>query len=359
MKKLGGQNEREIVFINLIVTLFFSGFNPVFAKESGPNAKDENSTENGDLPIVTETEPEGSLKDKYVKILFVAKTNLTGNVQNYGTIKNEKGDEITLKDEVVSGKNVKAKAYYALKTAKWSEMLDYEEDGKKVFEELIAENNETDEEKKEVHKFLGWAYSSDPAVFGNIVNPFNKIFSKDKDIGEQVLKKYAMDKPMVFESRFQGLPYIFIGDTFNAIHYGAALHNDADGYQIDKKDYKMGKFEVGDLKTLIKGNFILTDFQKDYFVDKVDYSHIIKFYVRNDVNNRKFGLLKPDVKPNKNCIFWYWFDNSDSGNELEYNYELLKSNNRDYIAQFIKMEKMQKTYYIKTKIYQKMFLLWL
>lgn len=333
----------------LIVTLFFSGFNPAFAKESGPNAKDENSTQNRDLPIVTETEPKEADKDKYVKILFVAKTNLTGNVQKFGTIKNEKGDEITLKDEVVSGKNVKAKAYYALKTAKWSEMLDYEEDGKKVFAELIAENNETDEKKKEVHKFLGWAYSSDPAVFGNIVNPFNKIFSKDKDIGEQVLKKYAMDKPMVFESRFQGLPYIFIGDTFNAIHYGAALHNDADGYQIDKKDYKMGKFEVGDLKTLIKGNFILTDFQKDYFVDKVDYSHIIKFYVRNDVNNRKFGLLKPDVKPNKNCIFWYWFDNSDSGNELEYNYELLKSNNRDYIAQFIKNGENAKNLLYKDK----------
>lgn len=333
----------------LIVTLFFSGFNPVFAKESGPNAKDENSTENGDLPIVTETEPKEADKDKYVKILFVAKTNLTGNVQNYGTIKNEKGDETTLKDEVVSGKNVKAKAYYALKTAKWSEMLDYEEDGKKVFAELIAENNETDEKKKEVHKFLGWAYSSDPAVFGNIVNPFNKIFSKDKDIGEQVLKKYAMDKPMVFESRFQGLPYIFIGDTFNAIHYGAALHNDADGYQIDKKDYKMGKFEVGDLKTLIKGNFILTDFQKDYFVDKVDYSHIIKFYVRNDVKNRKFGLLKPDVKPNNNCIFWYWFENSDSENELEYNYELLKSKSRDYIAQFIKNGENAKNLLYKDK----------
>ena len=320
----------------LIATLFFSGFNPVFAKESGPNAKDENSTQNRDLPIVTETEPKEADKDKYVKILFVAKTNLIGNVQNYGTIKNEKGDEITLKDEVVSGKNVKAKAYYALKTAKWSEMLDYEEDGKKVFAELIAENNETDEEKKEVHKFLGWAYSSDPAVFGNIVNPFNKTFSKVKGTGEQVLQKYAMDKPMVFESRFQGLPYIFIGDTFNSIHYGAALHNDADGYQIDKKDYKMGKFEVGDLKTLIKGNFILTDFQKDYFVGKVDYSHIIKFYVRNDVKNRKFGLLKPDVRPNNNCIFWYWFDDSDSGNELEYNYELLKSNSKDYIAKFIK-----------------------
>lgn len=333
----------------LIVTLFFSGFNPVFAKESGPNAKDENSTENGDLPIVTETEPKEADKDKYVKILFVAKTNLTGNVQNYGTIKNEKGDEITLKDELVSGKNVKAKAYYALKTAKWSEMLDYEEDGKKVFAELIAENNETDEKKKGVHKFLGWAYSSDPAVFGNIVNPFNKIFSKDKGTGEQVLKKYAMDKPMVFESRFQGLPYIFIGDTFNAIHYGVALHNDADGYQIDEKDYKMGKFEVGDLKTSIKGNFILTDFQKDYFVDKVDYSHIIKFYVRNDVKNRKFGLLKPDVKPNNNCIFWYWFENSDSENELEYNYELLKSKSRDYIAQFIKNGENAKNLLYKDK----------
>lgn len=314
----------------LIVTLFFSGFNPVFAKESGPKAKDENSTENGNLPTVTETEPEGNLKDKYVKILFVAETNLTGNVQNFGTIKNEKGDEIILKDELVSGKSVKAKAYYALKTAKWSEMLDYEEDGKKVFAELIAENNETDKEKKEDHKFLGWAYSSDPAVFGNIVNPFNKTFLKVKGTGEQVLQKYAMDKPMVFESRFQGLPYIFRGDTIEALHY------DADGYRIDKRDYKMGQFKVGDIDYLVKGNFIVTDFQKDYFRYKGDYSHIMEFYVRNDVKNRKFGQLKPDIKANNNCIFWHWFIEYGGENELNDDYELLKSNCRDYIAKFIR-----------------------
>lgn len=314
----------------LIVTLFFSGFNPVFAKESGPKAKDENSTENGNLPTVTETEPEGNLKDKYVKILFVAETNLTGNVQNFGTIKNEKGDEIILKDELVSGKSVKAKAYYALKTAKWSEMLDYEEDGKKVFAELIAENNETDKEKKEDHKFLGWAYSSDPAVFGNIVNPFNKTFLKVKGTGEQVLQNYAMDKPMVFESRFQGLPYIFRGDTIEALHY------DADGYRIDKRDYKMGQFKVGDIDYLVKGNFIVTDFQKDYFRYKGDYSHIMEFYVRNDVKNRKFGQLKPDIKANNNCIFWHWFIEYGGENELNDDYELLKSNCRDYIAKFIR-----------------------
>lgn len=233
----------------LIVTLFFSGFNPVFAKESGPNAKDENSTENGDLPIVTETEPEGSLKDKYVKILFVAKTNLTGNVQNYGTIKNEKGDEITLKDEVVSGKNVKAKAYYALKTAKWSEMLDYEEDGKKVFAELIADNNETDEEKKEDHKFLGWTY------FGDFVNPYSKALFEDKKIG--VIKdvigiKYDMNRPIVFKAKFQSLPYIFMrGHIID--------ERDSDGYSIySSTDYKIGIFNSSS-----NGKILATDFQKN------------------------------------------------------------------------------------------------
>ena len=288
----------------LIVTLFFSGFSPAFAKESGPNAKDENSTENGDLPIVTETEPEGSLKDKYVKILFVAKTNLTGNVQNFGTIKNEKGDEITLKDEVVSGKNVKAKAYYALKTAKWSEMLDYEEDGKKVFAELIAENNGTDEKKKEDHKFLGWAYSSDPAVFGNIVNPFNKTFSKVKGTGEQVLKKYAMDKPMVFESRFQSLPYIFRNNT------DFIDKRDSDGYPINSRiDYKVGSFILNTKYSHGKGKVLATDFQKKYFATDIDNFDRVNFYVRNDVEDRSLGLLKPDLKLSKGYKFWYWYDN--------------------------------------------------
>ena len=288
----------------LIVTLFFSGFNPVFAKESGPNAKDENSTENGDLPIVTETEPEGSLKDKYVKILFVAKTNLTGNVQNYGTIKNKKGNEIILKDEVVSGKNVKAKAYYALKTAKWSEMLHYEEDGKKIFTELIAENNETDEGKKEDHKFLGWAYSSDPAVFGNIVNPFNKTFSKVKGTGEQVLKKYAMDKPMVFESRFQSLPYIFRNNT------DFIDKRDSDGYPINSRiDYKVGSFILNTKYSHGKGKVLATDFQKKYFATDIDNFDRVNFYVRNDVEDRSLGLLKPDLKLSKGYKFWYWYDN--------------------------------------------------
>ncbi|MEF3318016.1 Rib/alpha-like domain-containing protein [Peptoniphilus grossensis] len=276
----------------LIVTLFFSGFNPVFAKESGPNAKDENSTENGDLPIVTETEPEGSLKDKYVKILFVAKTNLTGNVQNYGSIKNEKGDEITLKDEVVSGKNVKAKAYYALKTAKWSEMLDYEEDGKKVFEELIAENNETDEEKKEVHKFLGWTY------FGDIVNPYSKALFEDKKIGaiEDVTGiKYDMNRPMLFKAKFQSLPYIFMRGKLIDVR-------DSDGYSVySSTDYKYGSFSSSS-----NVKILATDFQKKYFTKSFDNLEGIVFYIRNDVENRSLGLLKPDLKLSKGYKLWYW-----------------------------------------------------
>lgn len=297
----------------LIVTLFFSGFNPVFAKESGPNAKDENSTENGDLPIVTETEPEGSLKDKYVKILFVAKTNLTGNVQNYGTIKNEKGDEITLKDEVVSGKNVKAKAYYALKTAKWSEMLDYEEDGKKVFEELIAENNETDEEKKEDHKFLGWTY------FGDFVNPYSKVLFEDKKIGAIGYDfgiKYDMNRPMLFKAKFQSLPYIFMRGQLTDVR-------DSDGYSVNPYyDYKCGIFDVKG-----KGKILATDFQKKYFATDFYNFNEMTFYVRNDVQNRSLGLLKPDLNLPKGYKFWYWYDTS-SFNILNDNYDLL---NKDHI----------------------------
>lgn len=297
----------------LIVTLFFSGFNPVFAKESGSNAKDENSTENGDLPIVTETEPEGSLKDKYVKILFVAKTNLTGNVQNYGTIKNEKGDEITLKDEVVSGKNVKAKAYYALKTAKWSEMLDYEEDGKKVFEELIAENNETDEEKKEDHKFLGWTY------FGDFVNPYSKVLFEDKKIGAIGYDfgiKYDMNRPMLFKAKFQSLPYIFMRGQLTDVR-------DSDGYSVNPYyDYKCGIFDVKG-----KGKILATDFQKKYFATDFYNFNEMTFYVRNDVQNRSLGLLKPDLNLPKGYKFWYWYDTS-SFNILNDNYDLL---NKDHI----------------------------
>ena len=297
----------------LIVTLFFSCFNPVFAKESGPKAKDENSTENGDLPIVTETEPEGSLKDKYVKILFVAKTNLTGNVQNYGTIKNEKGDEITLKDEVVSGKNVKAKAYYALKTAKWSEMLDYEEDGKKVFAELIAENNETDEKKKEDHKFLGWTY------FGDLVNPYSKALFEDKKIGAIGYDfgiKYDMNRPMVFNAKFQSLPYIFMRGQIIDMR-------DSDGYSVNPYyDYKCGIFDVKG-----KGKILVTDFQKKYFATDFYNFNEMTFYVRNDVQNRSLGLLKPDLNLPKGYKFWYWYDTS-SFNILNDNYDLL---NKDHI----------------------------
>lgn len=274
----------------LIVTLFFSGFSPVFAKESGPNAKDENSTENGDLPIVTETEPEGSLKDKYVKILFVAETNLTGNVQNFGTIKNEKGDEITLKDELVSGKNVKAKAYYALKTAKWSEMLDYEEDGKKVFAKLIAENNETDKGKKEDHKFLGWTY------FGNFVNPYSKAFFENKKIGAIGYVKHDMNRPIVFKAKFQSLPYIFMKDKIYD-------ERDSDGYSVDlSTDYKGGSFSLGS-----NGKILATDFQKKYFTRSFDNLEGIAFYIRNDVENRSLGHLKPDLKISKGYKFWFWF----------------------------------------------------
>ena len=304
--------KRKLFSFFLIVTLFFSGFNPVFAKESGPKANDENSTQNGDLPIVTEKEPKEADKNKYVKILFVAKTNLTGNVQNYGTIKNEAGESFNLIEEKDNlGKNVKAKPFYALKTAKWSEMLDYEEDGKKVFAELFAENNETDEEKKEDHKFLGWTYR------GHLVNPYSKGFSEDKKIGEieGASGKYDMNRPMIFEAKFQGLPYIFLRGQIIEMR-------DSDGYSVNSShDYKCGIFDVKG-----KGKILATDFQKKYFATDFYNFNEMTFYVRNDVQNRSLGLLKPDLNLPRGYKLWYWYDTS-LFNILNDNYDLLNKDN--------------------------------
>ena len=299
----------------LIVTLFLSSFNPVFAIESEPKANNENSTSNGDLPIVTETLPKEADKDKYVKILFIPKANVTGDVQNYGTIKDDKGEKISLEDENYMGKSVKAKAYYALKTAKWSEMLDYEEEGKKVFSKLFAESNETDEKKKEVHKFLGWNYR------GNLVNPFSKAFSEDKKIGEiedASAIKCDMNRPMVFESKFQGLPYIFTRSNAHIIE-----SRDSDGYSVDSYyDYKCGIFNVDG-----KGKILVTDFQKKYFTTTFHNFSEMTFFVRNDVEEKSLGLLKPDLELPIGYKFWYWYDTS-SFNILNDNYDLL---NKDYI----------------------------
>ena len=304
--------KRKLFSLFLIVTLFFSGFNPVFAKESGPKANDENSTQNGDLPIVTETMPKEADKNKYVKILFVAKTNLTGNVQNYGTIKNEAGESFNLIEEKDNlGKNVKAKPFYALKTAKWSEMLDYEEDGKKIFAELFAENNETDEEKKEDHKFLGWTYR------GPLVNPYSKAFSEDKKIGEieGASGKYDMNRPMIFEAKFQGLPYIFLRGRIIEMR-------DSDGYSVNSShDYKCGIFDVKG-----RGKILATDLQKKYFATDFYNFNEMTFYVRNDVQNRSLGLLKPDLNLPRGYKLWYWYDTS-SLNILNDNYDLLNKDN--------------------------------
>ena len=300
--------KEKLFSLFLIVTLFLSSFNPVFAIESEPKANSENSTRNGDLPIVTETLPKEADKDKYVKILFIPKANFKDDVQNYGTIKDGMGEKIFLEDENYKGKSVKAKAYYALKTAKWSEMLDYEEEDKKVFSKLFAENNETDEKKKEVHKFLGWNY------FGHLVNPFSKAFSDNKKIGaigDNRGIKYDMDKPIVFESKFQGMPYIFIRSDAQIIE-----PRDSDGYSVESNtDYKSGSFSLSN-----NGKILATDFQKKYFATSFDNLKGIVFYVRNDVKERSLGLLKPDLKLSKGYKFWYWFrstiyhilnDNSD------------------------------------------------
>ena len=175
-------------------------------------------------------------------------------------------------------------------------MLDYEEDGKKVFEELIAENNETDEEKKEDHKFLGWTY------FGDFVNPYSKVLFEDKKIGAIGYDfgiKYDMNRPMVFNAKFQSLPYIFMRDYLSDVR-------DSDGYSVySTTDYKYGSFSLSS-----NGKILASDFQKKYFTKSFDNLEGIVFYIRNDVENRSLGHLKPDLKLSKGYKFWYWYRNT-------------------------------------------------
>lgn len=305
----------------LVVTLFLTSFNPVFALGSEINGNDENSTQE-DLPIVTEKVPEDSAKDKYVKILFVPETNLINNVQNYGTIKNENNEEVVLRDEVYNGKTTKAKAFYALKSAKWSDLINYRENGKKIFLKLWVENKDKNSEE---HKFLGWTNNK---IF---IDVFDPDFLGGKELGKfevSTRTRYDMENPIVFKAYFQSLPYVYT----SADH--AVPRRDADGYTLYTSNYKHCTFKHSNSK---RTTFNPTEFQKRYFITNPYNLKDVVFYIRNDIKDRSFGKFKPNINLAKDAMFCYWYRVPKVDIKLTDDYQILHFENFDLDNYFAKL----------------------
>ena len=314
--------KKKMFSLFLVVTLFLTSFNPVFALGSEINGNDENSTKE-DLPIVTEKVPEDSAKDKYVKILFVPETNLINNVQNYGTIKNENNEEVALRDEVYNGETTKAKAFYALKSAKWSDLINYRENGKKIFLKLWVENKDKNSED---HKFLGWTNNK------ILIDVFNGDFLGGKELGKfevSTRTRYDMENPIVFKAYFQSLPYVYT----SANH--AVPRRDADGYTLYTSNYKHCTFKHSNSKGT---TFNPTEFQKRYFITNPYNLKDVVFYIRNDIKDRSFGKFKPNINLAKDAMFCYWYREPKADIKLTDDYQILHFENFDldnYCAKLI------------------------
>ena len=305
----------------LVVTLFLTSFNPVFALGSEINGNDENSTKE-DLPIVTEKVPEDSAKDKYVKILFVPETNLINNVKNYGTIKNENNEEVVLRDEVYNGETTKAKAFYALKSAKWSDLINYRENGKKIFLKLWVENKDKNSED---HKFLGWTNNK------ILIDVFDPDFLGGKKLGKfevSTRTRYDMENPIVFKAYFQSLPYVYT----SADH--AVPRRDADGYTLYTSNYKHCTFKHSNSKGT---TFNPTEFQKRYFITNPYNLKDVVFYIRNDIKDRSFGKFKPNINLAKDAMFCYWYREPKADIKLTDDYQILHFENFDLDNYFAKL----------------------
>ena len=313
--------KKKMFSLFLVVTLFLTSFNPVFALGSEINGNDENSTKE-DLPIVTEKVPEDSAKDKYVKILFVPETNLINNVQNYGTIKNENNEEVALRDEVYNGETTKAKAFYALKSAKWSDLINYRENGKKIFLKLWVENKDKNSED---HKFLGWTNNK------ILIDVFNGDFLGGKELGKfevSTRTRYDMENPIVFKAYFQSLPYVYT----SANH--AVPRRDADGYTLYTSNYKHCIFKHSDSKGT---TFNPTEFQKRYFITNPYNLKDVVFYIRNDIKDRSFGKFKPNINLAKDAMFCYWYREPKVDIKLTDDYQILHFQNFDLDNYFAKL----------------------
>ena len=266
-----------------------------------------------DLPLVTETLPDESVKNKYVKIIFIPETKKINGVMEYGKLVDEYGNNIPTNEN--SSDEEKSKTFYVLKSATWSDVLNYKEDGKLILPKLVVENDESDPEKKKIHKFLGWSLSN------NLRDPFNlKKYKKVSDIGTS--------DTLEFKSRFENLPY-FYGTKTTPIY-------DPDGYKVEEfsKRYNYNEFTSFSDLSGWRGQLSPNEKQKE-FADPKDFpSKRIYFYFKKNSGTYKFGDYKPSIVNEKNNTFWYWYYDGAHGNIAWDSFDMY-DNAREFNAIFI------------------------
>lgn len=273
-----------------------------------------------ELPLVTETMPNDSVKDKYARIIFVPETSKVNGVKNYGKLLDKEGEKVLLSDISYKDKTgkefvVRGKEYYALKTAKWINILEYKENNKKVLYVRKADNNESDPEKKKYHGFLGWKQD------GKDVNPFDYGFPAN-------ISKCSIDNPLVFKSKFQNVPYFYSNKSSPKVDY--------DGYDfsLNKNDYSRVEFYPVGQKSTWAGVLSLKDTQKKFFAKDIQNSKYIYLFIRKNSGTYKFGDLKPEPISSDNKKFWYWSLNDDFSKSVKDDFEI-GSKDLDFRAQYI------------------------
>ncbi len=272
------------------------------------------------LPLVTETMPDDSVKDKYARIIFVPKTSKVNGFQNYGKLLDKEGKEVLLSNisyKDSDGKEfvVRGKEYYALKTAKWINILEYKENNKKVLYVRKADNNESDPEKKKYHGFLGWKQVTKD------VNPFDYGFPAN-------LSKCSIDNPLVFKSKFQNVPYFYSNNSSPKLDY--------DGYDfsLKKKDYSRVEFYPVGQESTWAGVLSLKDTQKKFSLTDIQNSKNIYLYISKKSGPYKFGDFKPEPISSDNKKFWYWSSNGDFSKSVKDDFEI-GSKDLEFRAQYI------------------------
>ena len=272
-----------------------------------------------DLPLVTETLPDESVRNNYARIIFIPETKVVDDVMEYGKLKDESGNIIPVSKNYYTSAEKKyfyiGKDYYVLKSATWSDVLNYKEDGKLILPKLVVENNESDPEKKKIHKFLGWSLSN------NLRDPFNlKKYKKVSDIGTS--------DTLEFKSRFENLPY-FYGTKTTPIY-------DLDGYKVEEfsKRYNYNEFTSFSDLSGWRGQLSPNEKQKE-FADPKDFpSKRIYFYFKKNSGTYKFGDYKPSFVNEKNYTFWYWCYDGAHGNIAWDSFDMY-DNAREFKAIFI------------------------
>ncbi|MDU2502959.1 MAG: Rib/alpha-like domain-containing protein [Peptoniphilus harei] len=285
-------------------------------------AKEVKSSEaKEELPLVRETMPDDSVKDKYARIIFVPKTSKVDGVQNFGKLLDKDNKEVLLSDISYKNNIIKGKEYYVLKDAKWKNILFYKENNKQVLSVRKAVNNESDPDKKKVHEFLAWTRN------GIKVEPFYDTYPIN-------IKSHSIENPLIFTAIFQTSPYFYSLDD--------SRNFDSDGYRIYRTyigklivdEYNEVLFMATSEDDKLMGDISLYDSQKKYANYEGDFSKKIYLYIRKNSGTHSFADFKPETINSEGKTFWFWSVDSDFSGPVEDDFDIGKID-QVYRAQFI------------------------